>query len=94
MPFLTASNGVETPTRYFDYPDEVAGLVFIGSYSAGKQLTVTEDQVLQLYETLQGRQKLFQALSRHEKFGRYNPHAVEIEAMLRKEACKPPILCE
>ena len=22
---------------YFDYPDEVAGLVFIGSYSAGKQ---------------------------------------------------------
>jgi pimeloyl-ACP methyl ester carboxylesterase len=47
---------------YFDYPDEIAGLVFIGSYSAGKQLTVTEDQVLQLYETLQGRQKLFQTL--------------------------------
>jgi 3-oxoadipate enol-lactonase len=76
---------------YFDYPDEIAGLVLIGSYSAGKQLTVTEDQVLQLYETLQGRQKLFQTFITHEKFGRYNPYAVEIEAMLIKEACKPPI---
>ncbi len=78
---------------YFDYPDEVAGLVFIGSYSAGKQLTVTEDQMLQLYETLQGRQKLFQTFITHEKFGRYNPYAAEIETMLIKEACKPPNLC-
>jgi 3-oxoadipate enol-lactonase len=76
---------------YFDYPDEVAGLALIGSYSAGKQLTVTEDQVLQLYETLRGRQKLFQTFITHEKFGRYNPYAMEIEAMLIKEACKPPI---
>ena len=60
---------------------------------AGKQLTATEDQVLQLYETLQGRQKLFQTFITHEKFGRYNPYAAEIETMLIKEACKPPNLC-
>jgi 3-oxoadipate enol-lactonase len=27
---------------YFDYPDEVAGLVFFGSYSAGTQLAITD----------------------------------------------------
>jgi pimeloyl-ACP methyl ester carboxylesterase len=76
---------------YFDYPDAVAGISFIGSYSAGEQLTVTEEQVLQLYDTLQGRQKLFQTFITHEKFSRYNPYAAEIGTMLIGEACKPPI---
>jgi pimeloyl-ACP methyl ester carboxylesterase len=76
---------------YFDYPDEVAGIVFIGSYSAGTQLTITEEQVLQFYDTIQGRQTVFQTFITHEKFAKFNPYGAEIEAMLRKEACKPPI---
>jgi len=27
----------------------------------------------------------------HEKFAKYNPYGADIEAMLQKEACKPPI---
>jgi 3-oxoadipate enol-lactonase len=76
---------------YFDYPTEVAGIVFIGSYSAGHQLAITEDQVLQLYDTIQGRQGVFETFITHEKFAKFNPYAAEIEALLKREACKPPI---
>jgi pimeloyl-ACP methyl ester carboxylesterase len=76
---------------YFDYPGEVAGLVFFGSYSAGSQLTITEEQVLQFYDTIEGRQTVFQTFITHEKFAKYNPYGADIEAMLQKEACKPPI---
>ncbi|SRR5712691_9104598 len=76
---------------YFDYPGEVGGLVFLGSYSAGTQLAITEEQVLQFYDTIQGRQTVFQTFITHEKFSKYNPYGVDIEAMLGKEACKPPI---
>ena len=76
---------------YSDYPGEVVGLVFLGSYSAGTQLAITEEQVLQLYETLQGRQQVFQTFITHGKFAKYNPYGADIEAMLQREACKPPI---
>ncbi len=76
---------------YFDYPHEVAGLVFIGSYSAGTQLAITEAQVLQFYETIQGRQTVFQTLITHEKFGKYNPYGADLQEMLWQEACKPPL---
>ena len=76
---------------YFDHPNEVAGLVFIGSYSAGRQLAITEKQVLSLYDTIQGRHTVFETFITHEKFARFNPYAAEIEAMLQREACKPPI---
>jgi pimeloyl-ACP methyl ester carboxylesterase len=51
---------------YFDYPGEVTGMVFLGSYSAGSQLTITEDQVLQFYETIEGRQRVFQTFIRQK----------------------------
>jgi pimeloyl-ACP methyl ester carboxylesterase len=76
---------------YLDYPDEVARLVWIGSYSAGHQLAITEEQVLQLYETVQGRRTVFESLITHEKFAKFNPYGADIEAMLQREACKPPI---
>ena len=76
---------------YFDYPGEVTGIVFLGSYSAGSQLTITEDQVLEFYDTIEGRQRVFQTFITHEKFAKYNPYGADIEAMLQKEACKPPI---
>jgi pimeloyl-ACP methyl ester carboxylesterase len=76
---------------YFDYPEEVAGLVCIGSYSAGRQLAITEAQVLQLYETVQGRRTIFESFITHEKFAKFNPYGADIEAMLQHEACKPPI---
>lgn len=76
---------------YFAHPDEVTGIVFLGSYSAGIQLAITEEQVLQLYETIQGRQQVFQTFVTHEKFAKYNPYGAEIETLLQTEACKPPI---
>lgn len=76
---------------YFDYPEEVAGLVCIGSYSAGHQLAITEEQVLQLYETIQGRRTIFETVITHEKFRKFNPYGADIEAMLQREACKPPL---
>jgi 3-oxoadipate enol-lactonase len=76
---------------YFDYPDEVAGLVFFGSYSAGNQLAISEEQVLSLYETIQGRRTIFETVITHEKFRKFNPYGSDIEAMLQREACKPPI---
>lgn len=76
---------------YFDHPEEVAGLVCIGSYSAGHQLAITEAQVLQLYETVQGRRTIFESFVTHEKFAKFNPYGADIEAMLQREACKPPI---
>jgi pimeloyl-ACP methyl ester carboxylesterase len=76
---------------YFDYPDEVAGIVFLGSYSAGSQLTITEEQVLQFYDTIAGRQMVFQTFITHPKFVKYNPYGADIEALLQREACKPPI---
>src|ERR1700736_6702993 len=76
---------------YFDYPAEVAGIVFIGSYSAGRQLAITEEQVLSLYDTIQGRHAVFETFITHEKFAKFNPYAAEIEATLQREACKPPI---
>jgi pimeloyl-ACP methyl ester carboxylesterase len=76
---------------YFDYPGEMAGIVFLGSYSASSQLTITEEQVLQFYETIEGRQTVFQTFITHEKFAKYNPYGADIEAMLQREACKPPI---
>lgn len=76
---------------YFDYPGEVAGIVFLGSYSAGTQLTITEEQVLQFYDTVQGRQTVFQTFITHEKFAKYSPYGADIEALLQQEACKPPI---
>jgi 3-oxoadipate enol-lactonase len=76
---------------YLDYPDEVAGLVCIGSYSAGTQLAITEGQVLQLYDSIQGRQTVFENFVTHEKFTKYNPHGADIVALLKREACKPPI---
>ena len=76
---------------YFDHPNEVAGLVFIGSYSAGRQLAITEEQVLSLYDTIQGRRTVFETFITHEKFAKFNPYAAEIEATLQREACKPPI---
>ena len=76
---------------YFDHPNEVAGLVFIGSYSAGRQLAITEEQVLSLYDTIQGRHAVFETFITHEKFAKFNPYAAEIEATLQREACKPPI---
>jgi len=76
---------------YLDCPGEVAGLVFLGSYSAGTQLAITEEQVLQFYDTIQGRQTVFQTFITHEKFAKYNPYGADIEEMLKQEACKPPI---
>ena len=76
---------------YFDYPGEVVGLVLIGSYSAGTQLAITEEQVLELYKTLGGRRSVFERFITHEKFEKYNPYGVEITEMLQNEACKPPI---
>ena len=76
---------------YFDYPTGVAGVVCIGSHSAGYQLAITEEQVLQLYDTIQGRQTIFQTVITHEKFTKFNPYGAEIEAMLSREAGKPPI---
>jgi pimeloyl-ACP methyl ester carboxylesterase len=75
---------------YFDHPNEVAGLIFIGSYSAGRQLAITEEQVLSLYDTIQGRHAVFETFITHEKFAKFNPCAAEIEATLQREACKPP----
>ena len=66
---------------YFDHPNEVAGLVFIGSYSAGRQLAITEEQVLSLYDTIQGRHAVFETFITHEKFARFNPYAAEIEVL-------------
>jgi pimeloyl-ACP methyl ester carboxylesterase len=76
---------------YFDYPEEVTGIVCIGSYSAGHQLAITEEQVLALYETIQGRRTVFETFITHEKFAKFNPYGADIEAMLQREACKPPI---
>jgi 3-oxoadipate enol-lactonase len=76
---------------YFDYPNEVAGLIFIGSYSAGRQLAISEAQVLSLYGTIQGRQTVFETFITHEKFAKFNPYGRDIETMLQREACKPPI---
>ena len=76
---------------YFSYPDEVSGLVAIGSYSSGSQLAITEQQVLELYKTVQGRQSMFESVITHEKFTRFNPYGAEIVSMLKTEACKPPI---
>ena len=76
---------------YFDYPGEVAGIVFIGSYSAGNQLAIDEPAVLKFYETVQGRQEVFKTLVAHEKFYKYNPYGDEIGTLLWKEACKGPI---
>lgn len=76
---------------YFDYLGEAAGIIFLGSYSAGTQLAITEEQVLQFYDTIQGRQTVFQTFVTHEKFAKFNPYGAEIEAMLRREACKPLI---
>jgi 3-oxoadipate enol-lactonase len=76
---------------YFDYPEEVAGLVCIGSHSAGHQLAISEEQVLALYETLEGRRSIFETVITHEKFAKFNPYGADIEAMLQREACKPPI---
>jgi len=47
--------------------------------------------VLSLYDTIQGRHTVFATFITHEKFARFNPYAAEIEAMLQREACKPPI---
>ena len=47
--------------------------------------------MLQFYETIEGRQRVFQTFITHEKFAKYNPYGADIEAMLQKEACKPPI---
>jgi hypothetical protein len=63
----------------------VAGIVCIGSYSAGHQLVITEDQVLQLYDTVQGRQGVSEAFITHEKFAKFNPYTAEIEALLKRE---------
>jgi pimeloyl-ACP methyl ester carboxylesterase len=76
---------------YLDYPDEVAGLVCIGSYSAGTQLAITEEQVLQLYDSIQGRQTVFEKFVAHEQFTKYNPYGADMIALLEREACKPPI---
>lgn len=76
---------------YFDYPDEVAGIVFLASYSAGSQGTITEEQVVQAYDTLQGRQNVFQTIATHEKFAKYNPYGADILTKLWQEATKPPI---
>lgn len=76
---------------FFDYPNEVAGIVFLGSYSAGSQLTISEEQVLQFYDTIAGRQMVFQTFITHPKFAKYNPYGAEIETRLQQEACKPPI---
>src|SRR5215813_8790455 len=75
----------------FDYPSEVAGIVFLGSYAAGSQLAISEGQVLQFYETIQGRQQVFETFVTHEKFAKYNPYGAHIEALLKREAAKPPI---
>jgi Alpha/beta hydrolase family len=63
----------------------------MGSYSAGRQLAITEEQVLSLYDTIQGRHAVFETFITHEKFAKFNPYAAEIEATLQREACKPPI---
>ncbi|HJY82419.1 MAG TPA: alpha/beta hydrolase [Candidatus Binatia bacterium] len=76
---------------YFDYPGEVAGIVFLGSYAAGTQLAISEEQVLQFYETIQGRQQVFETFVTHEKFTKYNPYGANIAALLKQEAGKPPI---
>lgn len=76
---------------YFDHPDEVVGFVFFGSYSAGTQLAITEEQVLALYETIQGRRTIFETVITHKKFAKFNPYGADIEAMLQREASKPPI---
>jgi pimeloyl-ACP methyl ester carboxylesterase len=68
---------------YFDYPGEVAGIIFIGSYSAGSQLSISEADVLKLYSTIQGRQQVFQTLVAHEKFYKYNPYSDEIGTRAR-----------
>jgi pimeloyl-ACP methyl ester carboxylesterase len=47
--------------------------------------------VLQLYETVQGRRTVFERFITHEKFAKFNPYGADIEAMLQREACKPPI---
>lgn len=88
---LGHSFGGPISLHYYFYPDEVAGLVFFGSYSAGTQLAITEEQVLQLYETIQGRQQVFQTFVTHEKFAKYNPYGTDLETLLQTEACKPPI---
>ena len=75
----------------FDYPAEVTGFVFFGSYSAGTQLAITEEQVLSLYETIQGRRTIFESFITHEKFRKFNPYGADIEALLQREACKPPL---
>jgi len=51
----------------------MTGIVFLGSYSASSQLTLTEEQVVQFYETIEGRQRVFQTFITHEKFAQYNP---------------------
>ena len=76
---------------YIDHPNEVAGLVFIGSYAEGGQLAITEEEVLALYNTIKGRRSVFETFITHEKFAKFNPYAAEIEETLQREACKPPI---
>jgi len=76
---------------FFDYPGEVAGLVFLGSYSAGSQLSITEEQVLKWYDTLEERALQFQKYATHKKFAQFNPYADELLKTLWEEATKPPI---
>lgn len=47
--------------------------------------------MLSLYETIEGRSRVFETLITHEKFAKFNPYGAEIQAMLQREACKPPI---
>lgn len=80
---------------YFDYPDEIAGLVFIASYASGKDIQKTgrtsEEYRLRVYETLQGRRDTFLGVSISEKFIKYNPYAAPVVEMIWKEGTKPPM---
>lgn len=77
---------------YFDHPDAVAGIVFIGSYAAGRHFQrITEEYRLKVYETLQGRRDAFLAAATSEKFIKYNPYAASVVEMIWKEATKPPV---
>jgi pimeloyl-ACP methyl ester carboxylesterase len=83
--------GVITLQYYFDYPDETEAIVLIDSYHDGGQLGATEDQLMDDFSTLQGRQMIFTTLVTSEKFTKYNPYADEIRATIWKEATKSPI---
>ena len=76
---------------FFDYPGEVVGLVFLGSFSAGSQLSITEEQVLKWYDTLEERALQFKKYATHKKFAQYNPYADDLLRTLWEEAVKPPI---